>query len=313
MSKFAGELIAAQLEAERARKEMPEQLDALRLALTDGDNQGRVVVLIDELDRCHPDYAITLLEAMKLVFDRPGYVFVLMVNSEHLERIAAHRFVGWHKEEAEEAREPYLDKFVDMRLKLPAADETIGEAARALAMNLPEPEVPFGEGPEFTIERAAQVAAHLAPISGLSMRQIKRVLLRIELAVRTYQGTPMDVPLLVWQGFESVVPEGRLRNWAAVLPRSQLRPHTNGKFEVSSNKRGKDRYELERSAQWKKEKFISDNLGALVGLPDARYRLAPPSGGRTWHEYHLVLVGLGTYYYPEHQAMLDAVHQFAAD
>lgn len=116
LSKAAKKMIGAQLAAEKARLEMPAQLQGLLKALTEGKPNERVVILIDELDRCHPDYAIALLEAMKLVFDEKGYVFVLMVNSEHLERIAAHRFVGWHKDEKAEAREPYLDKFVDMRL-----------------------------------------------------------------------------------------------------------------------------------------------------------------------------------------------------
>jgi hypothetical protein len=100
---------------------------------------------------------------------------------------------------------------VDMRLNLATPEEKTGEAARAFALALPEPEVPFGEGPEFTVERAAQVAADLAPLSGLSMRQIKRVLLRVELAVRAYQGTPVDVPLLVFWHFEAMPVGQRLR------------------------------------------------------------------------------------------------------
>lgn len=73
MSKLAGNLIAAQLAAEQVRqKEMPEQLKALHAALTEKVETGRVVIIIDELDRCHPDYAIALLEAMKLVFPAQG-------------------------------------------------------------------------------------------------------------------------------------------------------------------------------------------------------------------------------------------------
>jgi len=209
LSKTARKMIATQLVAEKARQEIPEQLDALRHALTKGKGTSRVVVLIDEMDRCHPDYAIALLEAMKLVFDRPGYVFVLMINSDHLERIAAHRFVGWHKgEKHDTVQEPYIDKFVDMRLKLPSSEGAIGEAAQALAMKLPEPAIPFGEGSEFTIKRAAQVAADLAPISGLSIRQIKRVVLRVELALRCYQEVPVDAPLLVWLSFNDNVKGG---------------------------------------------------------------------------------------------------------
>lgn len=309
MSKLAGELIAAQLGAEKARKEMPAQLDALRLALTGGDTAGRVVVLIDELDRCHPDYAITLLEAMKLVFDRPGYVFVLMVNSEHLERVAAHRFVGWHKEEQDRtAQEPYLEKFVDMRLKLPTPVEKIGEAAGALALRLPEPEEPFGEGEEFTVARAAQVAAELAPISGLSMRQIKRILLRVELAVRSYQGTPVDLPLLVWLAFYGVVGNWLFAPYSA-LPRSELSPGVASKWQKllreTTSAGGRLRYE--------QQEFVRKLESRIVEVAKKRHRLGAPPSDYRWPDEHMVIAGLAPWYIPEHQAMLDAVHQLVAD
>ena len=69
MSKAAGQLIAAQMAAEKVRtKEMPEQLKILHSSLTQEQDNERVIIIIDELDRCHPDYAISVLEAMKLVF-----------------------------------------------------------------------------------------------------------------------------------------------------------------------------------------------------------------------------------------------------
>lgn len=314
MSKFAAETIAAQLKAEEARtKEMPEQLDALRKALTFRKKSKRVVILIDELDRCHPDYAIGLLEAMKLVFDRPGYVFVLMVNSDHLERIAAHRFVGWHKDDEDTAREPYLDKFVDMRLKLAAGEEKIGEAARAFALELPEPEIPFGEGPEFTVERAAQVAADLAPISGLSMRQIKRVLLRVELAVRCHDKTEVDLPLLVWLAFQAASAE-EVTAFYGSLPRSKLttdknsewkNPDPDGSMQHRRNTFEKNKYE--------QQEFIRENCQELVVPAENLHRLEVLENGRQWETYHRVLVGLGAWYIPEHQAMLDQVHNLVAD
>ena len=93
MSKLAGDLIAAQLASEQVRqKELPEQLSALHAALTNDSDTKRIVILIDELDRCHPEYAIALLEAMKLVFDHKGFVFCLMVNADYLENVAAKRF-----------------------------------------------------------------------------------------------------------------------------------------------------------------------------------------------------------------------------
>ena len=119
MSKVAGQLINSQMAAERVRKtELPEQIEALRSALVEGSNSERVVVVIDELDRCHPDYAISFLEATKLIFGQSGFVFCLMVNADYLENLARHRFGDAEEDER------YLDKFVDIRLKLDPKPES---------------------------------------------------------------------------------------------------------------------------------------------------------------------------------------------
>ena len=68
-----------------------------------------LVVCVDELDRCRPDYAIRFLEAVKHLFDVEGVVFVLGVNLPelaHSVRVvygsgfnAEHylqRFIDWH-------------------------------------------------------------------------------------------------------------------------------------------------------------------------------------------------------------------------
>lgn len=44
-----------------------------------------VVIIIDELDRCRPDYAIKTLEVIKHLFDISGLVFVLAIDEEQLE------------------------------------------------------------------------------------------------------------------------------------------------------------------------------------------------------------------------------------
>ena len=110
MSKAAGQFIAAQMAAERVRKkELPLQIKALQAALLQKAEGNRVIIVIDELDRCHPNYAIAFLEAMKLVFNQSGFVFCLMVNAEYLEKLAQHRFGVSPNDEK------YLDKFVDIR------------------------------------------------------------------------------------------------------------------------------------------------------------------------------------------------------
>lgn len=62
-------------------------LDNLRKALKDWTRRKRkpVVLIIDELDRCRPDYAVKTLEVIKHFFNIDGLVFVLAIDEEQLE------------------------------------------------------------------------------------------------------------------------------------------------------------------------------------------------------------------------------------
>lgn len=46
--------------------------------------ENPIVVFIDELDRCRPDFAVKTLERIKHFFEVPGVVFVLLVNGKQL-------------------------------------------------------------------------------------------------------------------------------------------------------------------------------------------------------------------------------------
>lgn len=302
MSRYARQLIANQLAAERARQqELPEQIDLLRDALTEGSAHKRIVVLIDELDRCHPDYAIALLEAMKLVFDRPGFVFVLMVNTDYLESIADHRF-GTGK-----TGESYLEKFVDLRLKLQPTPEAIGAATAELVRRL-KVEIPFGPGEAFTVEAAAQLAAQIAPESGLSFRQIKRVVDRVDLVARCYRQRPIDLPLLLFLNFDQLAFGSRgagLRD--DFLPRAMFSPRAaKQQFERAIDGSAASRSHMQNECR----EFVDQRCPELFDIPDDRYGLLPPQRGGEWPDWYKVLAGLGPRYIPEHQAMLDAVHRF---
>jgi len=45
------------------------------VSLTKGKSQSKVIIIVDELDRCRPDYAIRVLEIIKHLFDVNGYIF----------------------------------------------------------------------------------------------------------------------------------------------------------------------------------------------------------------------------------------------
>jgi len=72
-----------------------------------------LVFIIDELDRCRPDFAIRLIERIKHFFDIPKIVFVLVVHKDNLKKIINTHY-GY-----ENINEDYLDKFIDFSIPLP--------------------------------------------------------------------------------------------------------------------------------------------------------------------------------------------------
>jgi hypothetical protein len=72
-----------------------------------------VVFIIDELDRCRPDYAVALLEKLKHLFNVPGLVFVLAMDMQQLgESVKSVYGSGMNAKE-------YLRKFIDLQYHLP--------------------------------------------------------------------------------------------------------------------------------------------------------------------------------------------------
>lgn len=76
-------------------------------------SEVRVLFLVDELDRCRPDYAITFLETIKHLFDSQGAVFILAADRKQLENSARLAF-GTDLDFNE-----YLRKFVHREVALP--------------------------------------------------------------------------------------------------------------------------------------------------------------------------------------------------
>lgn len=298
MSKAAGQFIAAQMAAEKVRTiELPEQLKVLRTALLGNSQSDRVIIIIDELDRCHPDYAIAVLEAMKLVFNNPGFVFCLMVNADYLESLAQHRFGGATNDEK------YLDKFVDIRLKLDPKEDNLKKAVFDLASELPL-YVPYGEDKNFSIEHAAKLASNLAVHCGLSMRNTKRILLKVEIALRCYSDRPLDVSLLVLMAFQEKYSD----NMQHFLPRSFLTPEEGQKQMIWYKNQSEDRAS-ERDVDFNLNKIINENGTELLNLPHERYGFTDDQDYKPWVK---AFKYLAPHYLPSHQDVLNAVAEVIA-
>lgn len=77
---------------------------------------NRLVVFIDELDRCRPSYAVQMLERIKHYFANDRITFVFSVNIEELQ----HTVKRYYGNEFDACR--YLDRFFDYRIALPTAN-----------------------------------------------------------------------------------------------------------------------------------------------------------------------------------------------
>ena len=98
-------------------------LQDLRLAASAFD--AKVVVFIDDLDRCLPEKAVQLLEGMKVLLDLPGFVFVIGVAREVIERGIRVRYRELFKRDGGDypvMERDYLDKIVQFPVSLPPAD-----------------------------------------------------------------------------------------------------------------------------------------------------------------------------------------------
>ena len=112
-------LLKEQIEAEK-------NLETLKACLKELAADKPIILFIDELDRCRPDYAVDMLEVIKHVFDVENVKVVLVTNTKQLRAAINHRYgveVDAHK---------YLDKFLKYSFALPDKVVARFEEERAL-------------------------------------------------------------------------------------------------------------------------------------------------------------------------------------
>ncbi|MES9948384.1 MAG: P-loop NTPase fold protein [Candidatus Thiodiazotropha sp.] len=81
-------------------------------------NGGPIIIIIDELDRCKPKYALSLIENIKHLFSVPNIVFVLVMNRSQLEEAVRCEYGA-----GVDALK-YLQKFVSIWCSFPKPSES---------------------------------------------------------------------------------------------------------------------------------------------------------------------------------------------
>lgn len=88
----------------------------------------KVIVFIDDLDRCQPDKAVLLLESIKHLLWVPGFVFVLALDNVVLERYLQHRYENeYGLKHDPDIGKRYLEKLVQLTIFLPESETRFEE------------------------------------------------------------------------------------------------------------------------------------------------------------------------------------------
>ena len=141
------------------------ELSLIPSKLTNNDS-GRLVIVIDELDRCKPTFSVEVLEKIKHFFAVPNVVFVLVMNKEQLEESI--RSVYGVNIDAH----TYLQKFIHIETTLPKRAIHRGDndlniySKRLLELHAFEH---WGDG-QMIIECMEPLATHF----NLSLRQLEK-------------------------------------------------------------------------------------------------------------------------------------------
>lgn len=107
-------------------------LEEVAASFCDANNGFPLTVVVDELDRCRPDFALDLLEKMKHFFDVPNVSFVLVTDKNQLAQHVAHAY-GLRS-----SNMGYISKFGDVFCELPNkgfAERSGSRAYRELIYN----------------------------------------------------------------------------------------------------------------------------------------------------------------------------------
>lgn len=193
LSELASPILDAGIDA--AQKEISDQVDAFwmhevgkrgaieefrqaLIGLTAPDDNGnptqKFVFIVDELDRCRPDFALSVLEVIKHFFDVDGVHFVLGVHLAALKNTVRARY--GNSLDAEK----YLGKFISVGITLKdvtrKSDSTGAEIWRYFSTEASQMGLPAKQ-----VEHVLWWAKAFEPFSFDSIRHAQRILTEIAL------------------------------------------------------------------------------------------------------------------------------------
>ncbi|WP_339015483.1 KAP family P-loop NTPase fold protein [Aeromonas popoffii] len=170
------------------KHEIPQWVEAI---IGKKKKQAPAFILIDELDRCRPSYAVEMLETIKHIFDIKGVVFVLATDTEQLQHaikvIYGEGFDG----------KKYLERFYDSQrtLKQGSRYEMAKSRLDLYGDELWLPEK-FFLYPKMSKMQLAETIADISRVFELSLRDMHRLISHL-VAIITNLKKSIDIVFLV--------------------------------------------------------------------------------------------------------------------
>ena len=179
---YAESKLADYQEAQKSFFNFKRNLEEMANTLAESNENRPLIVVIDELDRCRPSYAVELLEVAKHLFAVDNIVFVIAVNRSEL----AHSIKALYGHEFD--AQGYLRRFVDVDFRLP-------DPGRVAFINAAFRNIKIGDYIERTKDSAAvtdsrDMRPFLHAVFGdpsLSLRQVGQAMHRLGLVFASLQ------------------------------------------------------------------------------------------------------------------------------
>lgn len=190
----------------QAFKDALGQLPELLAGTSEADNAAEesikeesikpLVLIIDELDRCRPTFALEVLERVKHIFDATNVHFVLGADMRQLSNSVKVAYGS------EIDSQTYLQKFVHLTVRLQDNSDELHESTAAKVVSYLKQNMEFAHEDRDTVEYTARTIALIAELGGLSLRAIERcfTLVAISLAFtgpRFYRPDPILAGLCI--------------------------------------------------------------------------------------------------------------------
>jgi hypothetical protein len=177
---------------EEDKKELRIFKETLGLALKSiSSKEQPLVVLVDELDRCRPTYAVLFLEKLKHLFSVQGVVFLLAIDADQLTDTV--KLIYGMPDKA--AAQNYLRRFVDYRFRLPApsAEEFCGFLVESFGIG----ELLESFGLEGEKDKLISNSSNLFSMVGFGLREQEQCFTEIALALLSLEPLSSDDLMLV--------------------------------------------------------------------------------------------------------------------